>query len=102
VITLDQPDAAARAVHVLHRLLPDLPILARAQDVAQCERLARAGATRVVPEVVEGSLQLGGSLLRRLGASPDEVEQLLEAFRRSTYSQVEDVMATRSFLSVKL
>jgi monovalent cation:H+ antiporter-2, CPA2 family len=102
VITLDQPDAATRAVHVLHRLLPDLPILVRAQDVAQCERLAQAGATRVVPEVVEGSLQLGGSLLRRLGASPEEVEQLLEAFRRSTYSQVEDVMATRSFRSIRL
>ena len=102
VITLDQPDSARGTVHVLRRLLPELPILARARDIAQCEQLALAGATDVVPEVVEGSLQLGGSLLRQLGVSGEKAEQLLQEVRRATYSQVEDVMATRSFLSVKL
>ena len=67
VITLDQPESARGIVQVLRRLLPELPILVRARDIVQCEQLALAGATDVVPEVVEGSLQLGGSMLRQLG-----------------------------------
>ncbi len=88
VITLDQPESARGTVHVLRRLLPELPILARARDTAQCEQLTRAGATDVVPEVVEGSLQLGGSLLRQLGGSREQVDQVLEEFRRAAYSRL--------------
>lgn len=95
VITLDQPDSARRTVHVLRRLLPELPILVRARDIAQCEQLALAGATDVVPEVVEGSLQLGGSLLRQLGESREEVEQVLEEFRRATYSRLGEIIVGR-------
>jgi monovalent cation:H+ antiporter-2, CPA2 family len=62
--------------------------------VGQCERLALAGATTVIPEVVEGSLQLGGLLLRSLGESPDEVSEVLDQFRRQTYSRLADAMAS--------
>ena len=95
VITLDQPEAARGIVHALRRLLPELPILARAHDIAQCEQLVLAGATDVVPEVVEGSLQLGGSLLRRLGGSQEEVDQVLKEFRRATYSRLGEFIVGR-------
>jgi monovalent cation:H+ antiporter-2, CPA2 family len=94
VITLDEPESASRTVHVLRELMPEIPILARARDVGQCERLALAGATTVIPEVVEGSLQLGGLLLRSLGESPDEVSEVLDQFRRQTYSRLADAMAS--------
>lgn len=96
VITLDQPDSARGTLQVLRRLLPELPILLRAHDIAQCEQLALAGATDVVPEVVEGSLQLGGSLLRQLGESREKVEQMLEEFRRATYSRLGEIIVGRS------
>ena len=91
-ITLDQPDAAARSVHVLRAMSPDLPVLVRARDVAQAEQLAGAGATEVVPEIVEGSLQLGEMLLRRLGATRDEVDQVLDEFRGRTYSRLSNLI----------
>jgi CPA2 family monovalent cation:H+ antiporter-2 len=91
-ITLDQPDAAARSVQVLRAMSPDLPVLVRARDVAQAEQLAGAGATEVVPEIVEGSLQLGEMLLRRLGATRDEVDQVLDEFRGRTYSRLSDLI----------
>jgi CPA2 family monovalent cation:H+ antiporter-2 len=96
VITLDQPDSPRGTVHVLRRLLPELPILVRARDIAQCEQLALAGGTDVVPEIVEGSLQLGGSLLRQLGESREKVEQALEDFRRATYSRLGGIIVGRS------
>ncbi len=88
VITVDEPDAAGRTVHAVRTLAPELPVLARARDIQQCERLARVGATAVVPEVVEGSLQLGAALLRQLGASREEIDQTLGEFRRETYARL--------------
>ena len=87
-ITLDQPEAAARSVHVLRAMLPDLPVLVRARDVTQAVELAGAGATEVVPEIVEGSLQLGEILLERVGVSREEAEQVLDEFRGRTYSRL--------------
>ena len=91
VSTLDDPELACRAVHVLRRLRTSMPIIARAHDVAECERLVTAGATAAIPEIVEGSLQLGGVLLRQLGESPEGVNQLLEQFRQETYSRLAEI-----------
>jgi CPA2 family monovalent cation:H+ antiporter-2 len=91
VSTLDDPEVASRAVHVLRRLRTSMPIIARGHDVAESERLVRAGATAAVPEIVEGSLQLGGVLLRQLGESPERVSQLLEQFRQETYSRLAEI-----------
>jgi CPA2 family monovalent cation:H+ antiporter-2 len=71
---------------MLRQLRPGLAVLARARDVAQCNRLTAAGATAVVPEVVEGSLQLGSALLKELGESEEEIDQVLQQFRREAYA----------------
>ncbi len=91
VSTLDEPEIAGRAVGVLRQLMPALPILARGRDAPDCEKLVRAGATVAVPEIVEGSLQLGGVLLRQLGDSPDSVGQVLEQFRQETYARLAQI-----------
>ena len=86
VVTVDEPASADRTVHLARRLAPEVPVLVRARDLQQCEHLARSGATVVVPEVVEGSLQLVGALLRQLGDSQESVDQLLGQFRREAYA----------------
>ena len=59
--------------------------------MSQCEKLTLAGATSVVPEIVEGSLQLGGVLLGALGESSDKVLEVLEEFRRQSYSRLTEI-----------
>jgi CPA2 family monovalent cation:H+ antiporter-2 len=86
VITLDDAESSSRTVQMLRQLMPGLAVLARARDVAQCNRLTAAGATAVVPEVVEGSLQLGSALLKELGESEEEIDQVLQQFRREAYA----------------
>ena len=86
VITLDEPESAERSVHLVRQLRPDIPVLARARDLEQCGRLTAAGATSVVPELVEGSLQLGGAVLQSLGVSPEETGEVLERLRQRSYS----------------
>jgi CPA2 family monovalent cation:H+ antiporter-2 len=91
VITLDDPETATRTVRMLRQITPGLPVLARAHDVAQCEHLLNAGATGVVPEIVEGSLQLGSALLKELGRTPEDTSQILEQFRRATYAYLSEL-----------
>ena len=91
VSTLDEPGSAVRAVQALRRLRPTLPILARGRDAADCEKLVKAGATAAVPEIVEGSLQLGGVLLRQLGESPERVNQLIDQFRQEAYARLAEI-----------
>jgi CPA2 family monovalent cation:H+ antiporter-2 len=92
VITLDNAADAERAVRGLHQVLPGLPTLVRAHDTRHCEQLIAAGAAVVVPEIVEGSLQLGGALLRHLGGSAEEVEQVLQGLRRQTYAPLAELV----------
>jgi CPA2 family monovalent cation:H+ antiporter-2 len=91
VSTLDEPGIASRAVQVLRNFRPSLPILARGEDTDDCEKLVEAGATVAVPEVVEGSLQLGGVLLRQLGESAERVNQILEQVRQEAYARLAEI-----------
>lgn len=78
VITMDAPAVTERIVREIRRGWPDLPIYARARDAEHAVRLREAGATNVVPEAVEASLQLAGRLLAGLGTSEEVVSRRLD------------------------
>jgi CPA2 family monovalent cation:H+ antiporter-2 len=72
VITLDDPEAAERVVRSVRSRWVDLPIFARARDERHARQLLDLGASEVVPETVEASLQLSLRVLRGVGI-PEEV-----------------------------
>jgi len=100
VVTLDQPLAAERAVASIRRLCPLLDIHARARDHGHQIDLQEVGATHVVPEMMEGSLRLGGTLLKSLGRSPEEVESVLDEFRVAAYARLTDLIPPRPIPTV--
>lgn len=89
VVTLDDPDAAGRLVAAAHRGWPKLPVLARARDIAHADQLRRLGASDVVAEIEEASLQLGAMALERAGLPDDAVRQRLERIRSAAGRRVE-------------
>jgi CPA2 family monovalent cation:H+ antiporter-2 len=95
VVTLDQPLAAERAVAAIRRLCPLLDIHARARDHEHQIHLQEAGATHVVPEMMEGSLHLAGTLLRSLGRSQEEVAGVMEEFREAAYARLTGLIPPR-------
>ena len=46
------------------------------------------GATLVVPETVESSLQLAGQVIHALGTPMDAVNQMIEQIRDTKYTQL--------------
>jgi len=81
VVTMDSPEAARRTVEAARRAWPWLPIFARARDVPHASLLVASGATRVVPETVESSLQLAARVLEGLGVPDEAIGQAVEEQR---------------------
>jgi CPA2 family monovalent cation:H+ antiporter-2 len=92
VVTLDHPQRAARAVTILHREFPQLPIIVRARDNEHRAELKRAGATTIIPEILEGSLSLGRTVLKTVGVPDDEADTIVEEFRRADYAELDEVI----------
>ncbi len=67
VITLDMPDAVEELVTAARAERADLLIVARARDAKHAAHLYRVGASDVVPEAIEASLQLSEAVLVDVG-----------------------------------
>jgi CPA2 family monovalent cation:H+ antiporter-2 len=87
VVTVNQRRAAARMVAAARGERPDLPVYARARDSEHAAELFRLGATGVVPEAMEASLQLAGRVLEGLGVPDEEVDRRLEEIRQEEYAR---------------
>ncbi len=88
VLTIDAGSGREKLVPRLRAQFPTAHILVRARDRLQARGLEQAGATAVVPEILEGSLQLAGVTLRHLGLPPDEVHTLIDSYRRADYAKL--------------
>ncbi|CAL4897686.1 unnamed protein product [Urochloa decumbens] len=80
------------AVNRLRQAFTAVPIYARAQDLSHLLDLKKAGATDVVLENAETSLQLGSILLRGLGVMSDDVSFLSKLVRNSMEVQAQEAL----------
>lgn len=85
-ITYASTPSALRVLHNVHELEPALPVIVRTVDDADLERLLAAGATEVIPEIVEGSLMLASHTLVLMGVPMRRVVRRVEEMRDARYS----------------
>lgn len=85
VVTLDQPAAADEVIRAVRAEWPLKPVYARSRDRRHSEHVLALGATEAVPENLEGSLQLAGSVMTGLGAPREAVNQILQQLRDQAY-----------------
>ncbi|MEL6208718.1 MAG: cation:proton antiporter, partial [Pseudomonadota bacterium] len=77
----DDPEAVARALIKLRARLPQTPIFCRAADRFEQNRLEKLGATGVVREMFESSIELARQALEVMGDGA-VAEEAVEEFRR--------------------
>jgi CPA2 family monovalent cation:H+ antiporter-2 len=85
VVTYHDTHAAIRLLHQVRTIAPALPVLVGTATDVDLERLRDAGATEVVPEVVEGSLMLASHALALNGAPLSRVLRRIRAIREDRY-----------------
>jgi CPA2 family monovalent cation:H+ antiporter-2 len=81
IVTTDNPEAAERVVRAVRAARADVPVLARARDAAHAASLFRLGATDVVSETLEASLELGESALAACGLAAAQAGDAVRARR---------------------
>ncbi len=84
-ITFADTPVALKIIHHVHHMRPDLPVIVRTLDDSEIDRLMDAGATEVVPEVLEGSLMLASHSLLVLGVPLSRVLQRIRTIREERY-----------------
>lgn len=92
VITLDQAETASRVVAALRDNYPELPIFVRARDRQHTRQLEKVGATEVVSEAAESSLQLGNIVLASLDIGTDEIASVIKKYREDDYRQLDEIV----------
>ncbi|PRW61490.1 K(+) efflux antiporter chloroplastic-like [Chlorella sorokiniana] len=89
VITLDTAGANYRSVWAMHKHFPHIKTFVRAFDIENGVMLEKAGATAVVPEVLEPSLQLAAAVLSQINIPEDEVAEMIRSFRKNHLSELQ-------------
>jgi K+:H+ antiporter len=85
VVTFDDTPTALKILHHVQHLRPELPVIVRTRDDSELDKLVAAGATEVVPEVLEGSLMLASHSLLVLGVPLNRVLQNIRTIREERY-----------------
>ena len=89
-VVVAYPDAhsAERVVRVVRRERADVPIIVRAADDSAIEKLKQAGATEVIPEVLEGSLMIAAETLAQLGVPVERAMARVRDVRAERYASL--------------
>jgi monovalent cation:H+ antiporter-2, CPA2 family len=85
IISYADTRSSMKILHVIQERYPDLPVIVRTYDESDMDLFRQAGATEVVPEVLEGSLMLASHALVLLGVPLNRVVKRIRAFREERY-----------------
>ena len=85
VVAVDQTDVAMEVLKAARRINAQVPILVRTRDDSQHAELKAAGATEVVPELLESSLMLASHALIMLGVPERQVQAKVDEVRHNRY-----------------
>ena len=97
-VVVAYPDAhsAERVVRQVRQTRPEIPVVVRAPDDSVAKSLKQAGATEVIPEVLEGSLMLAAETLVQLGIPVERAMGRVRATRSKRYASLRDYYSAES------
>ncbi len=89
IVTLNDPDATEQVVETLRKSYPDIIIYVRGQRISHCRKLRKLGATAVISENVEASLELANIVLTNVGLNETKIKKIITNFREKYFAQIE-------------
>ncbi len=85
IVSYAETRATMKVLHVVQERQPNLPVIVRTHDDTDMDAFRDAGATEVVPEILEGSLMLASHALVLLGVPLNRVVKRIRQFREERY-----------------
>lgn len=90
VVAYPDPHSAERVVRLVRSHRPAIPVVVRVADDSSVGRLKEAGATEVIPEVLEGSLMIAAETLVQLGVPVEQAMMRVRAVRAERYASLRE------------
>lgn len=90
VVAYPDTHSAERVVRKVRQSRPDIPVIVRAPDEHDVGRLKVAGATEVIPEVLEGSLMIAAETLTQIGVPMERAIGQVRTARAARYASLRD------------
>lgn len=88
VLAISDPAATRHAVAVARELNPALSIIARTRYLSELSELKRLGATQVIPEEFETSIEIFARVLEVYGVPNSVIQREVEEIRRTGYEML--------------
>lgn len=88
VVAYPDPHSAELVVRKVRQSRPEIPIIVRAADESTVAKLKEAGATEVIPEVLEGSLMIAAETLVQLGVPVERAIGQVREIRSHRYASL--------------
>jgi CPA2 family monovalent cation:H+ antiporter-2 len=85
VVTISDPVATREVVRLVRQIAPDVPVVARTRYVLQVDPLYEAGASQVVAEEFESTLEVLSQSLRVFGLPDASVAEFIGMLREEGY-----------------
>lgn len=82
VVTINDFSMAKKIVRILHKEWPNLPIIVRVRELKRHEEFYEAGATAVIPELLESALTIVRKLLENIGVERDEAHNIVGKYHQ--------------------
>jgi len=88
VVAYPDTHSAEHVVRKVRESRPDIPVVVRAPDETSVARLKTAGATEVIPEVLEGSLMIAAETLTQIGFPMERAIAQVRTARARRYASL--------------
>ncbi|WP_339899773.1 cation:proton antiporter [Paraglaciecola polaris] len=88
LITFDEHNKAMAVIRLISSLYPELPIVVRTRKDYRMSELYAAGASQVVPEILEGSLMLVSQVLHLSGIPMSRILKRVRKERKGHYGNM--------------
>ena len=97
-MAISDPVATRRIVALARQLNARVPIIVRTRYVAEIDELTRLGATEVIPEEFETSVEIFARVLRRLRVPRNIITLQIDLIRKESYSMLRGLELPRQTL----
>jgi len=91
-VVVAYPDihSAERVTRLVRGTRPETPVIVRTPDESHVRQLKAAGATEVIPEILEGSLMIAAETLAQCGIAVERAMAHVRTERAKRYSSLRD------------
>jgi CPA2 family monovalent cation:H+ antiporter-2 len=88
LITFDEHEKAKSVIQLIASMYPQLPIVVRTRKDYRMQELLDAGASQVVPEILEGSLMLISQVMHLSGVPMSRIIKRVQKERKGHYGNM--------------